>query len=54
MDVIRRSYMLITSGSSGVDTDNKNCILNYFNPTTKKMMQKQKRRNILFRLEPIL
>ena len=54
MDVIRRSYMLITSGSSGVDADNKNCILNSFNPTTKKMMQKQKRRNILIRLEPIL
>ena len=54
MNVIGRSYMFITSGSSGVDTDNKNCILNYFNPTTKKMMQKQKRRNILIGLEPIL
>ena len=56
MDVIGRSYVLITSGSSGVDTNNKNCILNSFNPTTKKIMQKQekKRGNILFRLEPIL
>ena len=44
MDVIGRSYVLITSGSSGVDIDNKNCILNSFNPTTKKKLCKSKRR----------
>lgn len=39
--------MLITSGSSGVDTDNKNCILNYFNPTTKKNDAKAKEKKYL-------
>ena len=47
MDVIGRRYVLITSGSSGVDTDNKNCILNYFNPTTKKNDAKAKEKKYL-------
>ena len=39
--------MLITSGSSGVDADNKNCILNSFNPTTKKNDAKGKEKKYL-------
>ena len=42
--------MLITSGSLGVDTDNKNCILNYFNPTTKKNDAKAKEKKYLVQI----